>query len=46
MISPVPVVNKQAYRAAAQAQAPLLIEQGALWSGPRFTGQSAVGFRH
>ena len=30
MISPVPVVNKEAYRAAAQAQAPLLIEQGAL----------------
>jgi len=30
MISPVPLVNKEAYRAAAQAQAPLLIEQGAL----------------
>ena len=30
MISPVPVVNKEVYRAAAQAQAPLLIEQGAL----------------
>lgn len=30
MISPVPVANKEAYRAAAQAQAPLLIEQGAL----------------
>jgi uncharacterized protein YbaA (DUF1428 family) len=30
MISPVPLANKEAYRAAAQAQAPLLIEQGAL----------------
>jgi uncharacterized protein YbaA (DUF1428 family) len=30
MISPVPVANKEAYRAAARAQAPLLIEQGAL----------------
>jgi uncharacterized protein YbaA (DUF1428 family) len=30
VISPVPVTNKEAYRAAAQAQAPLLIEQGAL----------------
>jgi uncharacterized protein YbaA (DUF1428 family) len=30
MISPVPVANKEAYRAAAEAQAPLLIEHGAL----------------
>lgn len=30
MVSPVPLANKVAYRAAAQAQAPLLIEQGAL----------------
>jgi len=30
MISPVPVANKEAYRAAAETQAPLLIEQGAL----------------
>jgi len=30
MISPVPIANNEAYRAAAQAQAPLLIQQGAL----------------
>lgn len=30
MISPVPVANKEAYRAAAQAQAPLVLAQGAL----------------
>lgn len=30
MVSPVPLANKDAYRAAAAAQAPLLIEQGAL----------------
>lgn len=30
MISPIPIANKEAYRAAALAQAPLLIEQGAL----------------
>ncbi|MFP9135680.1 DUF1428 domain-containing protein [Devosia sp. XGJD_8] len=30
MISPVPAANKEAYRAAARAQAPLLIAQGAL----------------
>lgn len=30
MISPVPVANKEAYRAAAQVQAPLLLEHGAL----------------
>ncbi|MDV3249762.1 DUF1428 domain-containing protein [Devosia sp. BK] len=30
MISPIPIANKEAYLAAARAQAPLLIEQGAL----------------
>ncbi|HEY0032516.1 MAG TPA: DUF1428 domain-containing protein [Devosia sp.] len=30
MVSPVPVANKEAYRAAAQEQAPLLLEHGAL----------------
>jgi len=30
MVSPVPIANKEAYRAAAEQQAPLLIEHGAL----------------